>query len=315
MPLLGLGCWKMDNAREMVSLALQNGWRHIDSACDYGNEVEVGQGIRDGLAAANLARSDVFVTSKLWNTYHSPSHVEAACRKTLTDLGLDYLDLYLIHFPIPLKFVPFDKRYPPEWVHDPDSETENVMVPDPTSPTIHETWAAMESLVEKGLVKNIGVANFNAALLLQLMQKATIKPCVNQIELHPRLQQSRLLKFCQDHGVQVTGFSPLGSASYVQIGMDRGQGTGLLSEPAVVEIAEKYGKSTAQVMLRWGVQRGTAVIPKCSSEERLKENLNVLDFVLDDEDEGKIRELDRNLRYNDPGVFCKDMGGDYPIWD
>ena len=189
------------------------------------------------------------------------------------------------------------------------------MVPDPNCPTIQQTWAAMENLVEKGLVKNIGVANFNAALLLQLLQTAKIKPAVNQIELHPRLQQSRLVSFCQSRGIQVTGFSPLGSTGYVQIGMDRGEGVGLLENPDILSIASKHSKSPAQVLLGWGTQRNIAVIPKCSSLNRLKENLDVLDFKLDEEDMEKIAALDRNLRYNDPGVFCKGMGGDYPIWD
>lgn len=294
MPVLGLGCWKMDDARKMVSLALQNGWRHIDSACDYGNEKEVGLGISDGLKSANLTRSDIFVTSKLWNTYHSPTNVESALRRTLKDLGLDYLDLYLIHFPIPLKFVPFDKRYPPEWVHDPDVEGEDKMIEDPTRPTIGETWKAMEELVRKGLVKNIGVANFNSALILQVLQTATIPPSVNQIELHPRLQQDRLLEFCKGKGIAVTGFSPLGSTGYVQIGMDRGEGVGLLENEVVVEISQKHSKTPAQVLLRWGTQRGHAVIPKCSSLNRLIENLSSTDFNLDDEDMERIGKLDRN---------------------
>ena len=211
--------------------------------------------------------------------------------------------------------MPFGKRYPPEWIHDPSSSTENTMVPDPTKPTIGDTWSAMENLVKKGLVKTIGVANFNAALLLQLLQTATIKPSVNQIELHPRLQQSRLLSFCASHDIAVTGFSPLGSTGYVQIGMDRGEGVGLLDNPSITAIAEKHGKTPAQVLLGWGAQRGTAVIPKCSSLGRLRENLNVMDFRLDEEDFRVIGELDKNWRYNDPGVFAVGMGGDYPIWD
>lgn len=170
----------MKEPRSVVSKALEIGWRHVDSACDYGNEKEVGEGIAEAMGKHGIKREDLFVTSKLWNTYHSPEHVEAACRKSLDDLGLDYLDLYLIHFPISLKFVPFEDRYPPEWVHDPSSKTENVMVP--ADVPIADTWRAMESLVAKGLVKNIGVANFNASLLLQLMKTAKIKPAMLQIE-------------------------------------------------------------------------------------------------------------------------------------
>jgi diketogulonate reductase-like aldo/keto reductase len=295
----------------MVGKALEVGWRHFDSACDYGNEVAVGAGLAHGMKVAGVKREDIFVTSKLWNTFHHPDHVELACRKTLKDLNLDYLDLYLIHFPIPLKYVPVETRYPPEWTH----EVGGVMEEPDEKYTLGQTWAAMERLVDLGLVRNIGVANFNAALLLEVSKTARIQPAVNQIELHPHLSQKRLVDFCQKRGVVVTGFSPLGSSGYVEIGMDRGQSVGLLQDPKIVAIAERHGKSPAQVLLRWGVQRGTAVIPKTSSAGRLRENLDIFDFELTAEDMDAIYALNRDMRYNDPGVFCKGMGGDYPIWD
>ena len=151
-----------------------------------GNEVEVGQGIARAIESGNVKREDLWVTSKLWNTFHEPQHVRPACLKTLKDLGLDYLDLYLIHFPISLKYVPFEKRYPPEWFHDPnveDPKMELISVP------IQSTWEAMEALVKEGLVKNIGVSNFSCQGIRDLMSYANIKPAVLQVELHPYLQQ------------------------------------------------------------------------------------------------------------------------------
>ena len=175
MPLLGLGTWKIptDQCPTLVREAISRGWRHIDCACDYGNEREVGAGIASALASGVRER-DLWVTSKLWNTYHRQEHVRDACKRTLDDLGLDYLDLYLIHFPISLAFVPFETRYPPEWVHDPNApnEADRVMVYDPVP--VAETWRAMEALVDEGLVKNIGVCNFNVSLLTDLLAGARV---------------------------------------------------------------------------------------------------------------------------------------------
>lgn len=165
---------------------MRAGYRHFDSAADYANEAETGEGLSQAIAEGLVTREELWVTSKLWNTFHNPEHVEEACRKTLSDLRLDYLDLYLIHFPIALEYVPIDVRYPPEWLHDPDA-------PDPVmkrAPVpLHETWMAMETLVQKGLVNRIGVCNYNTALIHDLMSYATIKPAMLQIEAHPYLTQ------------------------------------------------------------------------------------------------------------------------------
>jgi D-xylose reductase len=316
IPPVGFGCWKLDtpqtSSKDAVYDALKSGYRHIDSACDYGNEEKVGQGIAKFLSEGAAKREDLWITSKLWNTDHAKDDVEAACRRTMKDLGVDYLDLYLIHFPIALKHVDHDVRYPPEWIHDPNAASprmEGADVP------IHETWEAMENLVAKGLVKNIGVCNFNAALLMELLKSAKIKPSVNQIELHPALQQNRLIEFCKGKDIQVVAFSPLGSSGYVSIDMDKGSGVGLLQDPQIIELGKKHGKTAAQVILRWNIQRGCCIIPKSSTIARMKENLSAKDFVLDEEDMAYMSTLERNCRYNDPGVFCVGMGGDYPIWD
>ncbi|KAI0562559.1 aldehyde reductase [Gracilaria domingensis] len=312
-PQLGLGTWKSPPgvASAIVAKAIELGYRAIDCACDYGNEEEVGQGIQAGLQSANLSREDLFITSKLWNTYHRPEHVRPACEKTLSDLGLKYLDLYMIHFPISLKFVPFEKRYPPEWIHDPDDPSNATLRLDKVP--LRDTWRAMEALVDSGLVRHLGVCNFPYVLMEDLLSYARIRPSVLQVELHPYLQQPRLLQFCKREKIIVTAFSSFGAASYKSLGMDRGHD--LFQDAAMIKIAEKHGKSVPQVALKWAVQRGTAVIPKTSKSERLEENMKAFDWELEDDDMREIAALDRGVRYNDPGDFCVGMGMSVPIYD
>lgn len=307
LPSLGLGTWKAPKGvtAPVVTAALRAGYRMLDCACDYGNEQEVGAGISGALSAGTVTRDDIFVTSKLWNTFHKREHVKPALVRTLADLGLQKLDLYLMHFPISLAYVDPVESYPPEWLKDGKLVEERV--------PIAETWQAMEALVDEGLVSHIGVCNFPAILLMDLLSYARIKPAVLQVEMHPYLQQVNLLELCKREGVQVTAFSPLGASSYVELNMDRGDR--LLDEPVLKKIAEKKGCSVAQVALRWGVQRGTSVIPKTCKVERLGENMDVFGFELDKQEMAEIAALDRGTRYNDPGVFCKGMGHSIPIYD
>ena len=200
----------------MVFNTLKNGYRLLDCACDYGNEVEVGVGIKKALNEKVLKREELFVTSKLWNNYHRPEHVKMACQKTLKDLGLDYLDLYLMHFPISMKFIPFEEKYPPGWIHD---EKEKYPSMEEDFVPLIDTWRAMEALVEEGLVKNIGICNFGTALLRDLINQAKIPPAVLQIELHPELTQKRLIRYCRRNRIQITAFSSFGSASYLELSM------------------------------------------------------------------------------------------------
>ncbi|MBL6746565.1 MAG: aldo/keto reductase [Pseudomonadales bacterium] len=314
LPAVGFGLWKIDkpDTANLVHAAVEAGYRHLDSAADYGNEKEAGEGIKSALAAGLCQREELWVTSKLWNTYHRPEHVRAACEKTLSDLGLDYLDLYLIHFPIALKFVDFDVRYPPEWFFDPDAEAPRMEI-DPVP--LHQTWAAMEDLKESGLVKHIGVCNYNSALLHDLMAYAKQKPEVLQVEAHPYLSQERLIKLAQDYGMTVTAFSPLGALSYVSLDM-AAENESVLETDAVKTAAARLGKTPAQVVLRWGVQRGTAIIPKTARKERLKENLALFDFELSAEEMQAISALNSNRRFNDPAVFCEAAFNTfYPIYD
>ncbi|NND83354.1 MAG: aldo/keto reductase [Gammaproteobacteria bacterium] len=314
IPPVGFGLWKIapQDAAEAVYQAIKTGYRHLDSACDYGNEAEVGEGIRRALDDGLCGREELWVTSKLWNTYHASEHVQPALERSLNDLQLDYLDLYLVHFPIALQYVPFETRYPPEWLFDPDA-AQPKMHPAPVP--LAETWAAMENLQDAGLTRRIGVCNYNSGLLHDLLSYARIKPAMLQIESHPFLTQEALLRLCRENDIAVTAFSPLGALSYVELGMAE-QADSVLQQPAVLAAAERCDKSPAQVVLRWGVQRGTAVIPKTSKPERMVENLDLDDFELNDAEMAAISALNCNRRFNDPGVFCEAAFNTfYPIYD
>jgi D-xylose reductase len=303
MPAVGMGLWKIANSAvaELVEQAAAVGYRHFDCACDYGNEAEVGTGLQKAIERGLCRRDDLWITSKLWNTYHRRDHVRLAVERTLQDLKLDYLDLYLIHFPIALEYVPLENRYPPGWFHDPAEPAPQMkFAPVPLA----ETWAALEELVAAGLVKHIGVCNFNCALLRDLLSYARVRPEVLQVELHPYLTQEKLLRFCREARIAVTGFSPLGASSYLALNMATADES-VLRQPAVTAAAERLGKSPAQIVLRWAIQRGTAIVPKTSQRERLAENLALFDFELSSDEMQAISSLDRGRRFNDPGLFCE----------
>ena len=311
---IGLGLWKIPNNQcsDTVYNAIKLGYRHLDSACDYGNEVEVGQGINRAIADGLCAREDLSITSKLWNTYHAREHVKPALEKILSDLKLDYLDTFLIHFPIAQAFVPFEKRYPPEWFYEPEAENPAMkLAPIP----LYETWQAMEDLVDDGLVKQIGVCNYNSGLLHDLMAYATIKPAQLQIESHPYLTQESLIRLAKNYGMSVTAFSPFGALSYIELEM-AGEDESVLNQKIITQCAQHYNKTPAQIVLRWGVQRGCSVITKTTKVERLKENLDVFDFDLTEEEMSAISGLNKNRRFNDPGNFCEvAFNTFYPIYD
>ncbi|KAF3762255.1 Aldo/keto reductase [Cryphonectria parasitica EP155] len=297
MPLVGFGLWKVDNATcaDTVYNAIKVGYRLFDGACDYGNEVECGQGVARAIKDGLVKREDLFIVSKLWNTFHDKERVEPICKKQLADWGLDYFDLYLIHFPVALEYVDPSVRYPPGWFYDGEKDIR------PSKATIQDTWTAMEGLVDAGLARSIGVSNFQNQLVYDLLRYARIRPATLQIEHHPYLVQEQLLKAAEAEGITITAYSSFGPAGFVELDMARAKNvTPLMEEPTVKKIADKLGKTPAQVLLRWATQRGVAVIPKSSSEGRMKQNLESSDFKIDEADIEAISGLDQGLRFNQP---------------
>ncbi len=314
IPSVGFGLWKIptDECADVVYQAIKNGYRHLDSASDYGNEREVGEGIKRAITDGLCTREELWVTSKLWNTYHAQEHVQPAIEKTLADLQLDYLDLYLIHFPIALEYVPFKARYPAQWLFDPEAQSPSMKL---AKVPLAQTWGAMEALVNKGLSKQIGVCNYNTGLIHDLLSYASIKPSTVQIESHPYLTQEKLLRLCSQNNINVTAFSPLGALSYVELDM-ASENQSVLNQQVVTKAAKRLNKTPAQIVLRWGVQRGCSIIPKTSKENRMKENLSLFDFELSEHEMRSISTLNQNKRFNDPGDFCEAAFNTFhPIYD
>jgi diketogulonate reductase-like aldo/keto reductase len=262
MPWFGLGVFQVEEGAELenaVKTAIAHGYRSIDTAAIYANEEGVGNGIRQGLAAAGISREELFVTSKVWNADLGYEETIAAYEASLQKLGLEYLDLYLIHWPVKGKY--------------------------------KEAWRALETLYKAGRVKAIGVSNFLIHQLEDLLQDAEITPMVDQVEHHPRLTQKDLQAFCQAKGIQFEAWAPL----------MQGQ---LLDNAELKAIGDKYGKSIAQVILRWDLQNGVVTIPKSTKEHRIVENASVFDFELTAEEMQQIDGLDQHLRVGpDPDNF------------
>ncbi|MFH1291731.1 MAG: aldo/keto reductase [bacterium] len=289
IPVLGLGTWmsKPDKVGPAVKYALEEcGYRHIDCAHIYGNEKEIGQALNQVFSQGNVKREDVFITSKLWNNSHAKDDVVKACKISLQNLQLDYLDLYLIHWAITISNN-LEK----------EQRDENEILITNNIP-IRETWEAMEELVKTGLVRSIGVANFNAVMLLDLLSYTNIKPAINQIEIHPYNPRFELVKFCQSKNMAVTAYSPLGCPTN-----NRNQASPpplLLEDKDILQIAHVHGKTPAQILIRWGIQRGIAVIPKSVTPEHIKTNTNAFDFQLSESEVEILNNLQTRYRFVNP---------------
>ncbi|MBA0872719.1 hypothetical protein Goshw_019276 [Gossypium schwendimanii] len=306
MPIIGLGVWRMEKKaiKDLIIESIKIGFRHFDCACiisfqnslaftnfdivftkclmfcaaDYKNEAEVGEALCEAIK-----------TGLLWNTDHG--HVVEACKHSLKKLQLDYLDLYLVHFPISIRHTG-DSSLPP-LINVPLDEDGVLDIE--TNISLETTWHAMEDLVSMGLVRSIGISNYDIFLTRDCLAYSKIKPAVNQIEIHPYFQRESLVNFCQKHGICVTAHTPLGGAD---ANTKRFGTVSCLDDPILKGIAEKYKKTVAQIVLRWGIQRNTVVIPKTSKSERLKENFKVLEFELAKEDMDVIQAIDKSYRSN-----------------
>lgn len=292
IPALGLGTWKSKSgeAADAVTKALEIGYRHIDCAPIYKNEREIGPALTSAFRRGIAKREDLWITSKLWNNAHAPKHVRPALERTLKDLQLDYLDLFLIHWPVSFRQdIEFPRR-PDEFLR-------------PGEIPVSDTWGAMEKMVKKGLCRCIGVCNFNLQRLQDLKKQASISPAVNQIELHPYLQQQELLDYCHSSDILPIAYSPLGSPDRPEA-LKKQDEPSLLQHSTVTELSRKIGASPAQVLLAWGLSRQTAVIPKSVNPQRLLENFQTQDLVLAQDDLLFLKKLECGYRYVDGGFFC-----------
>ncbi|WP_194775838.1 aldo/keto reductase [Pararhodonellum marinum] len=302
MPKLGLGTWKSEPGEvyQAVIWAIEAGYRHIDCAAIYQNEKEVGAALYTAFKNNLVKREDMFITSKLWNNAHLEDAVIPALEQSLSDLQLDYLDLYLVHWPIAFKQ---EVGFP---------RTQDGFLTYQEAP-LSGTWKGMEAAQEQGLTKHIGVSNFNSLKLKEIMKGANRVPEMNQIELHPLLPQHALVDFCRKHDIQVTAYSPLGSSDRAS-SMKKDDEPLLMEDEVVKGIAEKQGVSPAQILIAWALHRDTVVIPKSVNQDRIKQNFAAQKIELESADMEKLNHMESSYRFVD-GSFFTFEGSPYQLSD
>jgi len=286
IPVIGLGTWQSPpdgSLYRAVRTAIDAGYRHIDCAYIYQNEEEVGKAITDCIKEGKVKREDLFIVSKLWLTYFRRDRVQLCIKKILEKLNTPYLDLCLIHWPF--SFAADDNNNVPT---GPDGKIIDGKV------DYVEAWQGMEDALKAGLVKSIGISNFNSKQIERLLKTASIVPVTNQVECHPYLPQTKLKKFCEERGITLTAYSPLGNpGSQVNNASDKDK---LLKDPVVQRLANKYNKNVGQILLKFQAQRGIIVIPKSVSEDRIRSNIQIFDFELTPQEIAELEGLDRNYR-------------------
>ena len=303
MDAIGLGTWKSrgDDLKQAVIDALHAGYRHIDTATNYGNEDVIGEALAEVFSEGKISREDLFITSKLWNDSHGKGEVIPALKDSLKKLGLDYLDLYLIHWPVAF-------RHGVNFPQKPDDYLSLEEAP------IIDTWKQMEEAKTKGLAKHIGVSNFSVKKLKDLISKAAIKPEMNQVELHPLLPQKSLLEYCKNEEIHLTAYSPLGSR-------DRSDSMKANDEPNMFEIeifkeiAKKHNVSVPQILIAWHAHRGCAVIPKSTTKKHISANLEAAKISLSDADMEKIDQVGISYRYINGKFFEEPSRGYINLYD
>lgn len=298
IPTVGLGTWKAigDEVKQAVKDAIEVGYRHIDTAAVYGNETEIGEALNELIQAGKISREELFITSKLWNDAHEPSRVKEAARESLDKLQLDYLDLYLIHWPVAFKWgVAFPKK-PEDYI-------------EPSQLPSSETWKAMVEVKNTGMAKHIGVSNFSIKKLADLMEATSMVPEMNQVELHPLLQQNELKEFCDSNQILLTAYSPLGSGDRSQE-MKAANEPNLFQNETVQKIAKDHGVHPAKVLVAWHANRASVVIPKSTDKAHMRSNLEAGDLTLSSEEMKQIEILDQNYRYI-TGKFFEMPGSGY----
>lgn len=304
IPAIGLGTWKIPprEACDVVQTAIETGYRHIDCARIYENEASIGRGFEFCLRRGVIGRESLWVTSKLWNDSHRRQDVRPALEQSLLDLRLDWLDLYLIHWPVAHRRGVLHAEQASDY-----ESLESV--------PLAETWEAMRECQKAGLCRNIGVSNFSRTAIEELISGTGIVPSVNQVEMHPYLQQNALLEYCHGQGIAVTAYSPLGSRDRPD-DMKSANEPSLLRDPIIERHSRALGITPAALLIAWGVQRRTIVIPKSTDPHRLRENLAAADIKIPDNVMQELAGLDRNHRFVD-GKFWEIEGGPYSadsIW-